>query len=354
MALQAVFFDMGGTLETYSYDPELRLQATPDLHRLLLQAGIDLKLEPEELYPLVLDGLARYRRWSGDSLQELSPEAIWGDYILAGQPVDRRRLSAIAEDLTLFIEARYYQRQMRPEMPAVLNAIQKMGLKMGIISNVMSRGLVPGNLRAYGIQNFFDPIVLSSAYGWRKPGPAIFHHAASLAGLPTGDCAFVGDRITRDISGARRAGFRLAVQIQHEYDRDPEGQKPDPDALIEDMSELVEILEAELRRPWTPRHPMREVNGIRGILFDAGDILYYRPYKRKRFRAFLEEQGLTFRACVGCVCVFARYARSETRSPHLPGCPAADGGATPSGPFCGAQSRRAGGCSGARDQNRGL
>lgn len=354
MALQAVFFDMGGTLETYSYDPELRLQATPDLHRLLLQAGIDLKLEPEELYPLVLDGLARYRRWSGDSLQELSPEAIWGDYILAGQPVDRRRLSAIAEDLTLFVEARYYQRQIRPEMPAVLNAIQKMGLKMGIISNVMSRGLVPGNLRAYGIQNFFDPIVLSSAYGWRKPAPAIFHHAASLAGLPTGACAFVGDRITRDISGAKRAGFRLAVQIQHEYDRDPEGQKPDPDALIERMSELVEILEADMRRPLTPRHPTREVNGIRGVLFDAGDILYYRPYKRKRFRAFLEEQGLTFRACVGCVCVFARYARSETRSPHLPGCPAADGGATPSGPFCGAQSRRAGGCSGARDQNRGL
>lgn len=106
MALQTVFFDMGGTIETYSYDPELRLQATPDLH-LLLQAGIDLELTIPELCQGIGDGLARYRRWNARWLQELSPETIWSDYILAGQPVDRRRL-AIAEDLTLFIKDRKF------------------------------------------------------------------------------------------------------------------------------------------------------------------------------------------------------------------------------------------------------
>lgn len=293
MTLQAVFFDMGGTIETYSHDPELRLQATPDLQRLLLQAGIDLKLAIPELCQAIVDGLTRYRRWNAQWLQELSPETIWSDYILAGQPVDRRQLATIAEDLTLFLEDRFFQRRMRPEMPAVLETLQRMGLKMGVISNVMSQGLVPGNLRAYGIQEFFDPIVLSSTYGWRKPGPAIFHHAARLAGLPTSACAFVGDRISRDIAGAKRAGFRLTVQIQHDYDRDPEGQKPDPDAVIEDMSELVGVLEAEMRRPLPPRHPMRGENGIRAILFDAGDVLYHRPHKRKRFRAFLDGLGLS-------------------------------------------------------------
>ncbi len=113
-----------------------------------------------------------------------------------------------------FIETHYYQRAMRPEVPGVLEAIHKMGLKIGLISNVNSRGQVPANLEQYGIRHYFDPIVLSSEYGRRKPDPAIFHYAARLANVPTSDCVYIGDRIARDILGARRAGFRLAVQIR--------------------------------------------------------------------------------------------------------------------------------------------
>jgi HAD superfamily hydrolase (TIGR01549 family) len=70
---------------------------------------------------------------------------------------------------------------MRPEMPNVLQTIKEMGLKIGLISNVTSRGQVPTNLKEYAIIDYFHPIVLSSEYGFRKPGPAIFHYAARLA-----------------------------------------------------------------------------------------------------------------------------------------------------------------------------
>ena len=93
---------------------------------------------------------------------------------------------------------------MRPEMPAVLHAIQQMGLKIGLISNVCSRGQVPLNLEQYGLRHYFNPLVLSSEYGRRKPDPAIFHHAARLAGVPTSHCLYVGDRIARDILGRAR------------------------------------------------------------------------------------------------------------------------------------------------------
>jgi putative hydrolase of the HAD superfamily len=154
--------------------------------------------------------------------------------------------------LSFFIEMRYYQREMRPEMPAILEAIQKLGLKMGIIGNVQSRGQVPANLERYGILHYFDPIVLSSVYGRRKPDPAIFHHAARLAGVPAGMCVFVGDRVSRDILGARRAGYRLAIQIRHGFgtDDDDPNQGPAPDAVLDDMTELVGILEKELCNPW--------------------------------------------------------------------------------------------------------
>jgi len=292
LPIKAIFFDMGGTIETYYHDPELRLRATPDLNRLLVHAGIDLGLGTQELHSLVATGLARYRRWSIESLTELPAEEVWREHILSGFPVDVRKLATAAEALTLFLETRYYRREMRPEMPHVLRAIRSMGLRMGVISNVISRGQVPGNLARYGIRHFFDPIVLSSVYGRRKPGPAIFHHAANRIGAPTSACAHVGDRIVRDILGARRAGYGLAIQIRHDFGEGRDDQGPAPDAIVDSMMELVAILE-EARQ-----HPKRDIRrtgdgGVRAILFDAGDLLYHRPNLGKRCAAFLADAGLS-------------------------------------------------------------
>jgi len=40
-------------------------------------------------------------------------------------------LAAAAEELSFFFETRFYRREMRPEVPAVLEAIKEMGLKSG-------------------------------------------------------------------------------------------------------------------------------------------------------------------------------------------------------------------------------
>ncbi len=160
MTIRAVFFDMGGTIQTFSYTRELRLAATPGLRELLRSSGINLSLDDEALFTLVSDGLARYHEWSIDSMQELPPQKVWRDYILTGLVVDSKILDSIAEDLMVYIETRYYYREMRPEAPDVLEAIRSMGLKIGLISNVCSRRQVPDNLAEYGIADFFDPIVL--------------------------------------------------------------------------------------------------------------------------------------------------------------------------------------------------
>jgi len=291
--IDAIFFDMGGTIETFEYTRELRLQATGDLREILLRAGIDLNLDAEQLCTLVIEGLTRYRRWARQSMIELPPEQMWREYILAHHPGPRQPLNAaIAEELAFFIETKYYQRQMRPEMPTVLEAIREMGLKMGVISNVQSQGQVPGNLEQYGIKHFFDPIVMSSAYGRRKPDPAIFYHAAQQMGVPAGACAHVGDRVSRDILGARKAGYRLAIQIRHEFGDKDEVQDVTPDAILTDMTELVGVLKDALRHPARTFASRRDERGLRAILFDAGDILYFRPNRDERLYAFLGELGL--------------------------------------------------------------
>ncbi len=288
MTIQAVFFDMGGTIETFGFTRELRLKATLEIQERLRRAGIDLQMDNEQLYEVIFSGLQRYKSWSIETLDEFPPQQVWCEYILPGYSVDAAKLAGIAEDLMLFIETHFYERKMRPEIPAVLEAIKNMGLKIGLISNVNSRGQVPTNLVEYGIRHYFDPIVLSSEYGRRKPDPAIFHYAARLANVPTSACAYVGDRVVRDIDGARRAGFGLAIQIRHDFEHGENDAGATPDAVIENMTGLLDILRAASHQP----ENVTSIGPIRAILFDAGDILYYRPNRGGNFKSFLRELAI--------------------------------------------------------------
>ena len=288
MRIQAVFFDMGGTIETYGYTRELRLEATRELQTRLKFAGIELPLSVEELLDVITDGLQRYKITSIANLDELPPVQVWRDYVFAGYAVDPEKLGEISEELAFFVETSFYQREMRPEIPSVLAALRGMGLKIGLISNVNSRGQVSANLKKYGIEHYFDPIVLSSEYGRRKPDPSIFHYAARLANVPTGACLYVGDRIARDIIGAHKAGFALAVQIRHDFEHGENDSGAVPDFVIENMQEIPAILTDHNKQTL----PVFAPGSIRAVLFDAGDILYYRPDKGARFKAFLGEHGL--------------------------------------------------------------
>src|SRR5512146_1981431 len=99
MRIRAVFFDMGGTIQTFGYDHELRLKATPGLRCLLAQAGVDLPSDDEQLEALVSDGLDRYKRWAIESLVELPPCSVWQRYVLKDYPLDPAKLERAAEDI---------------------------------------------------------------------------------------------------------------------------------------------------------------------------------------------------------------------------------------------------------------
>ncbi len=290
MTIKAVFFDMGGTIETFRFDREMRYKATPALNNLLISKNIDLLLTENDLFELITSGLDRYHKWAIDSLIELPSNRVWKEYILFDYPQFFPILDQTSEELTYWIETNYYERALRPEIPAVLDKLQKMGLMIGLISNVCSLSQVPENLRKYGIIQYFNTIVTSSGYGRRKPDPSIFHQAAFLAKIPTSHCAYVGDRIARDIIGSHKAGFRLAIQIIHDFDHGEIDEGAQPDAVIHSMDELINIIQVEnLQKTSSPpdNHP------IKAFLFDAGDILYHRPKRGHHLRIFLNEIGIS-------------------------------------------------------------
>ncbi len=80
--IEAVLFDMGGTLETYSYTEEMRRLATPKLNDLLVSYGIDLGLQTDELYQILSSGLKRYKELFGQDRRGITTDRIWTEYHL--------------------------------------------------------------------------------------------------------------------------------------------------------------------------------------------------------------------------------------------------------------------------------
>ena len=286
MPLQVVLFDMGGTIETFCFTREFRIKNAPLIRECLAKGGITLPISDEKLADMITAGIKAYHHWNLQSMIEIPQERIWREYILSEYNISEEKLKPIGEELCYLYETQLYVREMRPEIPGVLARIQELGLRIGCISNTQSFGQVPGNLKSYGILEYFDPIVLSSECGVRKPDPSIFYYACRQAGVPSSACAYVGDKINRDILGAHRAGFRMAVQIRHEYDDGEPDEGAEPDAVIHSMEELVPLLEKEIIKDRQVGYPLKEKQ-YQAIYFDAGDILYHRPLSGKNFLAFL-------------------------------------------------------------------
>jgi putative hydrolase of the HAD superfamily len=96
--------------------------------------------------------------------------------------------------------------QALPDVDAVLGALRRRGVKLGIISNFDSR-LGP-ILAGLGLEGSFDAVVLSVDAGAAKPKRAIFARALdALGGLEPGHCAHVGDSLADDAIAAAHAGL---------------------------------------------------------------------------------------------------------------------------------------------------
>jgi putative hydrolase of the HAD superfamily len=291
MVIKAVFFDMGGTIDTYRFTRQYRIANMFLIRGCLARAGITLEQSDEQLTDAIARGVSAYLRWNRTYNLELKPADIWSRYFFKGMDISAQALEPVAEELAFLYEARLFIREPRPDAKEVLEKIKGMGLKVGCISNTQSATQVPASLKEYGLIDYFDPLVLSSQYGRRKPDPSIFYYAARLAKVPTGACVYVGDKINRDILGARRAGYRLAVQIRHEYDNGEKDAGASPDFIIHSLTELLPLLEIEMAkdRQSSAQQPGRNV---KALFFDACDVLYHRPQRDQHLAKFLQGKQL--------------------------------------------------------------
>ena len=288
-AIDTVFFDMGGTLETLAFDEDLRRKASAELFGFLKDRQLDPGCSESSFYESVCRGLKAYRRTNTQSLEELPALKICSDFILKDFGFALEDLQGVCDEFMLKLELSFYLREARPEAIDVLKELARRGFKLGIISNVMSKDCVVTNLTRYGMLDYFEVVVASAIYGRRKPDPRIFASAAKQIGSSPETCAHVGDKISRDILGAHRAGFGMAIQIAHPCVDEPEPVEPAPTAVIEDLRGILDLVPEQID---SAQHAMPSANGTRAIFFDAGDILYYRHQRGRYLAEFLASHSI--------------------------------------------------------------
>lgn len=242
--LRAAIFDMGGTLEEVYYDDDMRLKATVGFRDILAKHDLDPGLDIPALYALIKTGMKNYQAWRLETQREILPEHLWKKFVFANHNLPEDKLAAIGEELAFYWDTRFFRRVLRPEVPAMLEALRARGIRLAVISNITSRGAVPYSLAEYGLAQYFDAIITSAEFGWRKPNPRIFLQATRLLGLPPEACAYTGDTVSRDIVGARRSGYALAIQIKSFLTTvsDREKDVEPPDAVVENLMQVVDLV----------------------------------------------------------------------------------------------------------------
>lgn len=104
------------------------------------------------------------------------------------------------------------------------------------------------NLRAIGLDHYFEAALAAREAGMLKPDPRIFDLLLQRAGLDPNEVAHVGDDQEADVEGARGAGV-LPVWLNRArvpWERD----SPAPAIEITSLDELPGVLQgAPLRRP---------------------------------------------------------------------------------------------------------
>ena len=133
----------------------------------------------------------------------------------------------------------YSERKLYPEVVSVLNSLQSIGVRMGVVSNTTNpRFMKENEMKATGLEPFFDFAIYSSDTPYRKPHPSIFQLAIESLQLKPEEILFVGDNLRLDIVGAQNVGMKSAWINRERKTNSIDGE---PDYELHSLIDLLRI-----------------------------------------------------------------------------------------------------------------
>jgi putative hydrolase of the HAD superfamily len=241
--IKVVCFDQGGTL---LYRNPLKDKGKADYQRIMDISGING--DPESFGKKLVLRDKSYKVWSLNSNIEATEEVIWNKWLLP--EIEEEQLDGHYDELTLLFSHSKGERVFRSDAKSTVEKLHDNGYLIALITNTVSRTLVPAELKAAGIWNYISSYSMSSITGIRKPEPHMFLDIASELNVDPAYCAYIGDAPNRDVAGPKAAGYGLSILLkddpQFNMDILPEEQKPD--VVISSLGQLLDLFKTANQR----------------------------------------------------------------------------------------------------------
>lgn len=122
------------------------------------------------------------------------------------------RAALDAEEESFAIE-RFFsvEEELLREIPgagATLHALRERGVALALLSNATDGDYIRRAVKRFGWDGFFDPLVVSSDIGVRKPRAEAFRAVLDRWSFPPEEVAIVGDSLRHDVLGGQGVGLR--------------------------------------------------------------------------------------------------------------------------------------------------
>lgn len=237
--IEAIFIDVGNTLRILVKDEPYQAQARQKIATL-----VGAQESPESFCEQLDARYKVYRKWAFETLLEASEKELWTRWMLPDFPADK--IAPLSGELTFLYRQTMGRRFAQPDAKQVVVELTRRGYRLGILSNTITEREIPEWLEEDGFSQYFPTVILSSLFGHRKPGPEIYLEAARQAGVSPARSAYVGDNPSRDVLGARQAGFGMVIIMMEpaELEKEPPTGENKPDLIIQKLSDLLDIFPA--------------------------------------------------------------------------------------------------------------
>lgn len=239
--IRGLIFDINGTvidiLTNEYYDDIYRVMSN-----LLSYQGISLS--PDDVHRFFFDNNRRQRKNSPEKYPEFDAVTIFRELIglyatdyTRGLPETKLEMlpGLLAE---VFRAASRFKLQLYPDVLPVLDSLRER-YRLSAVSDGQSLWAVP-ELHAVGLLNYFDPVVVSSDLGFRKPDERIFESVLAETGLTPSEVLFIGNDMYRDVFGASQLGIKTVFFKSNQGEQRKMGAEPD--YIIYNFSELPEAV----------------------------------------------------------------------------------------------------------------
>jgi putative hydrolase of the HAD superfamily len=242
MDIRALLFDLNGTLIDIETDERME-QAYRAIAHLLTYQGITLhRWEVLNLYFQIMK--EQFER-STEIFPEFDVVAVWrevlerhaSDFTRALPPEKLQQIPLFLAELQ-----RGISRKRLTVFPQVLEVLSQLRERypLAVVSDAQSAYALP-ELRAVGLHEYFDPVIISGDYGYRKPDARLFQTALDGLQVSPGQAIFIGNDGYRDIFGARQLGIKT-ILFRHTQDM-TRPNEAEPDYIIREFAELTRALD---------------------------------------------------------------------------------------------------------------